>query len=303
MLVAIALPEIGVHQATDTIQSVHAGYWRGVMAHKITLGIFAGGTLSLLIFHGRTAFRWTWVLFAASALACLINTNSMTAYAGFGLLTFLLAALRISKRQIGAIRLIVLFGLLIVFATAMGGLDWLGVLFDKSTDLTGRADMWPFISAVSASNLVGRVIGYGYVAGMKVFVAPTVGPFVGGTPSDAHNGYLEVLVAFGYLGAVAVLFIHLWLFLACRRLVLNPKEGFEKLSAIPISLFITGALLNYSESLLMSYASHFSVLTPIAAAWAFQAMRQTQHQNPPSESNGRRQVTAFSGVKQRSVVR
>jgi O-antigen ligase len=221
----------------------------------------------------------------------------MTAYAGFGILTFMLAALRMSKRQVAAIQIIVMFGLLIVFATAMGAMNWLGVLFDKSTDLTGRADMWPVMSAVASSNPVGRIIGYGYVAGMKAFIAPTVGPFVGGTPSDAHNGYLEVLIAFGYLGAAPVLFIHIWLFFRYRWLVLNPEKGFEKLSTIPISLFITGALLNYSESLLMSYASHFSLLTPIAAAWAFQAARQRQDLRPSSEPN-RSKVVSFRRTKQ-----
>jgi exopolysaccharide production protein ExoQ len=272
VLVALLLPELGVHQATDTIQMVHAGYWRGILGHKIGLGIFAGITLPLLLFYGRLAFRWSWPIFAACALACIVNASSMTANAGFLLFLLLLPAFRLAanQRNAGLVNALVGFALLMLCAIVFGAMNWLAVLFDKSTDLTGRADMWPFISAFIYAEPVGRFIGYGYVAGMKVFVAPAIAPFVGMEPSDAHSGYLESLVAFGYLGSLVVFVVHLWLFKWTRRLLLTAATEYTHLAAIPISLFFVAGLLNYSESLLMSYASIFTELTPLVAAWVYQ---------------------------------
>ena len=302
VVVAVFLPQLGVHQATDTIQAVHAGYWRGILGHKIGLGIFAGITLPLLLFYGRLAFRWTWPIFAGCALACIVNANSMTANAGFLLLLLLLPAFRLAanQRNEGLVNVLVGLAILTLCAVVFGAMNWLAVLFDKSTDLTGRADMWPFISAFIYAEPLGRFIGYGYVAGMKVFVAPAIAPFVGMEPSDAHSGYLEVLVAFGYLGALVVLMVHLWLFKGMRRLLLTAAKEYTHLAAIPISLFFVAALLNYSESLLMSYASIFTELTPLAAGWIYQlaspqALMQGQ-QGPRPERSAPQRVTSQDQV-------
>jgi len=85
-----------------------------------------------------------------------------------------------------------------------------------------------------------------------------------------HSGYLEVLVAFGYLSALVVIMVHFWLFKGTRSLLLTAAKKHAHLAAIPISLIFVAGLLNYSESLLMSYASIFTELTPLAAAWVFQ---------------------------------
>ena len=106
--------------------------------------------------------------------------------------------------------------------------------------------MWPAIKAVVASSPIGTLIGYGYVAGMRSFVAPAIRSQIGFEPSDAHNGYLEVVVAFGYVGAIIVFLIHAWIFRGSRRLLLNVPSSSAKLAALPMSLLLTGAFLNYS---------------------------------------------------------
>ena len=272
VLVALLLPELGVHQANDAVQAVHAGYWRGILGHKIGLGILAGLALPLLVLHGRLAFRLGWPIVAVCAFVCLVNAASMTAYLGSLLFSVLLLSFRFVPKGGGSlattvVNAIVWITTLLVISMAFGALNSLALLFDKSSDLTGRADMWPLISATIASNPLGLWIGYGYVAGMKAFVAPSIASYVGMVPSDAHNGYLEVQVAFGYLGGIVVAFSHFWLFQGIRRLPLDAPKKYAGLSAVPISLFFAGALLNYSESLLMSYGSMFAVLTPLAAGW------------------------------------
>jgi exopolysaccharide production protein ExoQ len=165
------------------------------------------------------------------------------------------------------INMIIGISLFLLVLTISGLLNWLATLLDKSSDLTGRADIWPAIKAAIASSPIGTIIGYGYIAGMRVFVAPALRPQLGIEPSDCHNGYLEVMVAFGYLGAIVVFAVHAWLFRGSKRLLLNSSRQSAKLAAVPLSLFLTSAFLNYSESLLMAYSSVFTQLTPLVAVW------------------------------------
>ena len=122
-----------------------------------------------------------------------------------------------------------------------------------------------------------------------------------------HSGYLEVLVAFGYLSALVVIMVHFWLFKGTRSLLLTAAKKHAHLAAIPISLIFVAGLLNYSESLLMSYASIFTVLTPLAAAWVFQltspyALAQDQ-QLPTPERFAPEQMTGRGQFPERHKTR
>ena len=271
---ALLLPELGVHQASDLVQSVHAGLWRGILVHKVTLGVFSGLTLPLLLFYRRMAFANSaiWVLAVSATLACLVNAELMTGVLGavtlfMFLFLFSQAVSRTGSGRNSMINMIIGISLLLLMLTISGLLNWLATLLDKSSDLTGRADIWPAIKAAISSSPIGTIIGYGYVAGMRVFVAPALRPQLGIEPSDCHNGYLEVMVAFGYVGAIVVFAIHAWLFRGSKRLLLNSSSRSAKLAALPMSLLLTGAFLNYSEFLLMVYSSIFTQLTPLVAVW------------------------------------
>jgi exopolysaccharide production protein ExoQ len=271
---ALLFPEIGVHQASDLIQSVHAGLWRGILVPKVTLGVFAGLALPLIIFYRRVAFRLTlvWLVAVLAAFACLWNAESMTGVLGAVMLTTLLLLFRLAMARMGSsrrsmINIIIGVSLFILVLTISGLLNWLAGFLDKSQDLTGRADIWPAIKSVVTSSPIGTFIGYGYVAGMRSFVGPAILAQIGIEPSDAHNGYLEVVIAFGYMGAMVVLLIHAWIFRGSKRLLLDVPSGSARLAVLPMSLFLTGAFLNYSESLLTVYSSVFTQLTPFVAVW------------------------------------
>jgi O-antigen ligase len=273
LLTALLIPELGVHQASDSIQIVHAGYWRGILGHKITLGILAGTALPLLIVYGSLVFPWIWIAAAICALICLLNAASTTAYAGtitFGalLMSFRAVTKNPATNRVG-IDFVIAIAIFMVIAMNWGIFNWLAILFEKSSDLTGRTDLWSVITATIHSTVWGPLIGYGYLAGMANFVAPAVAGVLGVTPSDCHNGYLEVMVAFGYPGAIIVFLVHFWFFRRSRLLLFTVSSQYRALGAIPMSLFFAGATLNYSESLLMNYASFFAHLTPLAAVWSF----------------------------------
>jgi O-antigen ligase len=268
---AVFFPELGVHQATDDAKTIHAGLWRGILGHKVALGIIAGLTFALLIYYrGAIVSNWLWPIMAACAFACLLNADSTTGFVGAGILLMLLIIFGIILRlppqdRIHLINVILMVVLIVLVLSAFGFLNRLATLVGKSSDLTGRTDMWPLISAAVWSNPLGVIFGYGYVAGTRAFVMPAAGlPY-----SDCHNGFLEVIVAFGYGGAVLVLWVHVWLYRNCRLLLLASATKSAKLAALPMSLVLVGAFLNESESLLMSFSWIFAQLTPIIASWCF----------------------------------
>ena len=271
---ALLLPQLGVHQADEAVQSVHAGLWRGILIHKVNLGLFAGLTLPLLLFYRRTAYNSSafWLLAVVSAAACLWNAGSVTGILGaavlFSVLTLLQSMLRTSK--VGARTSIKIALTVILVLTALvwsGALNSLSLLLERSPDLTGRAELWPEVATVIRSNAIGILIGYGYVAGMQTLVGPSIAGIIGFTPSDCHNGYLEMVVAFGYAGSLLPLLVHAWLYRGSKELLLTFPSTAAKLGVLPMSLLVTAAFLNYSESEVMVLGSIFTQLTPFVAVW------------------------------------
>ena len=261
-------------QSRYLAQFIDEHFWLGILAHNVTLGAFAGTALPLLVFYRRLSFRFlpVWLAAVAAALLCLVNADSMTGVAGAVVLTILLFLFRRALRMVGAQRRTIImmtlgFSLLLLLLMISGLLNWLAAYLDKSQDLTGRADLWPTINAVVASSPLGTILGYGYVAGLRMFVAPAIQPQLGFEPSDLHNGYLDVVVAIGYLGATIVFLVHAWLFSRSKRLLLEAPTNSANLAALPMSLLLTGVFLNYGESLLMSSSSVFTQLTALIAVW------------------------------------
>ena len=272
---ALFIPELGVHQATDFAQIVHAGLWRGILGHKVNLGMFASITLPLLLFYRTVAFRsiLIWLVAVSSATACLVFAGSSTGFVIAIIFSALLASLRYAAQVEPSIRRLpvnAVIGsyLLFFFLTAKGYLGAIIVLLGKEPDLTGRTIMWPLISDLISSHAFGRYFGYGYVAGQRDFIAPNLLATLGFTLSDPHNGYLGTLVAFGYVGAATVFLVHCWLIRGCMRILYNAPRTSAQLAAFPISFIAAFAYMNYAETILMHHASILTYVTAILAVWA-----------------------------------
>jgi exopolysaccharide production protein ExoQ len=278
---ALFVPQVGVHQAHDTIQAVHAGLWRGVLGHKVALGLFSGLTLPLLLMFRRSTFSAPiWLLAVASTAACLLNAGSMTGIAVAMMLLAVLFLLRNKQLTNVVIGVVALF-LILMFT------EVLNIIFPflgKSSDMTGRTDMWPLIRVATTSTVLGTLIGHGYVAGFKIVVGPMVEPFLGIMPSDSHNGFLELLVEFGYIGVGLVLAAHAWLFCKSYSLLQGANSIRHEFATVPMSLILIGTFLNYAESHLMVFGSVFTQITPILAVWCVTA-GQTAPRDPSRSQN------------------
>ncbi len=241
-------PQDAVHQATDRIQFQHAGLWRGVMSHKQGLGVISGLATGFVLFYGSTAFSSPVITFAAlaSGIACLLGSGSVT-----GLMTAILLSamlyitywIALSPPQARKSGLAMLVGT-IVFAYAgfhFGLLDFVMPLFGKSADLTGRAGEWPWVVANINSN--GALLGGGFSSGWEAFWAPTI---------SIDNGYIEILGAFGYIGATFVLSVYVWALGAGFKLMLSAKRETAHIAVFPFNVMFIELFLNVTEASFMT---------------------------------------------------
>jgi exopolysaccharide production protein ExoQ len=245
----VVFPDSGVHQLTDAYQTVHAGLWRGIFSHKQGLGVFAGWTTGLLLFYGSICFSILpiRVVALACSITCLIGTQSAT-----GILTACVAAAMlyatywIARRppQMRKSPMIVLIAVLFVVYAAQkfGLLDFIPDLFGKSTDLSGRADFWPYVMdrfKNSGSTLLGGGLGSDYAVAM----APG---------ASVDNGYIDKLIEFGYVGSAIVFATYGWIVWAGIRLILTSPSALAATTIFPANVMFALLFINISESNFMS---------------------------------------------------
>jgi len=267
---ALAWPFIGVHQSTDNYQSVHAGLWRGVLAHKVTLGTTAGMTLGLLIAYGWKVFSnpLTYIGAVIISIVCLLGSGSATGI----VVTIVLVGTSYTARLLAqwpnslsrkAVRIlaVLMIGLIAIMFSGLG--NQFAALLGKSADLTGRADYWPYV--IEVVNNGSFLIGYGYIAGFRS-LTPLLNDLSGNLLTEAHNGALDMLVAFGYIGATVILLLYFALFLQSLRLITLAPPEVAKLAMLPYSVIATTITISYAESVMLTNIGIWTVLLSLAVA-------------------------------------
>lgn len=259
--VLLAISFLVILFAPSAIGIDHAlgGAWRGIFWHKNVLGMVAGFCF-LLWCRELHQGEWSKPLCLAVgifAMFMLIMAHSATSVivAMLGLAVYLLLA----RRYIANIRFALVIGLglllsamfaLLFFFAALGRLPtWdelmmpVAALFGKSTDLTGRTDIWRLV-LLEASRHPLTGIGYG------AFWLGTGSPsqyiidILNWLPLQAHNGYLDIYNELGIVGLgllVGLLLLHAWnLF----QLLYVDRD----IAAIHAAIFIVILITNISES-------------------------------------------------------
>jgi O-antigen ligase len=266
----VTMPDIAVHQATDRGQTVHVGLWRGVFSHKITLGCFAAMTLSLLLFYGWRAFSnpLTYLVAVVCALVCIVKAGSATALVTCVVMLGLLVlthhiALRHGSLRRALIRISMIGSALFLLAMFTGALNMLSELLGRSSDLTGRTDIWnALLGYIHANNWV---TGYGFSAGIdfvSLMVMSSFGDFVG----EAHNGFLEMVVAFGYPGAILVYGVLIMMLVKSRRLMASVPPFAVKVSVFPFCFLVTFLSSSYAESIVLEFRGLWTITLGLTIA-------------------------------------
>jgi len=269
IVLAFADPVRAIHQPDDAIQAVHAGSWRGIFAHRNTLGFWAGSSIVIIGLAGFQTIRrrWLWAAALVAAAVCVVATGSSAGLTivvmGATYFLMLNSTLKQPERLRGALLLfwvlIVLLGILCFEDIARFGLQLLG----RDSNLTGRTDLWAnLIDLVSSSD---KPLGFGYFVGTMLLTRRLSSATQQVANVNAHNGFVEAYIYFGWLGVAVAIAVVLWLVVASIRMALVSRERVGYLGAVPAMVFLAVAH-NFVESTLVSPNNLNNVMLATVAA-------------------------------------
>lgn len=270
IVLAFADPVRAIHQPDDEIQAVHAGSWRGIFAHRNTLGFWAGSSIVIIGLAGFKTIqhRWQWAVALLAAAVCVVATGSSAGLTivviGFAYFLMLNSTLSQPERLRGALllfwMLIVLLGMLCFEDIARFGLQLLG----RDSNLTGRTDLWAgLIDLVSSSD---KPLGFGYFVGTMLLTRRLSSATQQVTNVNAHNGFVEAYIYFGWLGVAVAVAVVLWLVVASIRMALVSRERVGYLGAVPAVMVFLVVAHNFVESTLVSPNNLNNVMLATVAA-------------------------------------
>lgn len=251
----VVLPDLAVSYEN------HEGAWKGVFGHKNTLGALSGfGLVSqFAIAVLERKWRVERTLSAVVLAATLVSSRSVTAMVSAGVaLASGIAWWRIHRRWARHSPLLLVGGIALALCAAsmlpeVVSLEVLAAAFEKDVSATGRIPLWDVLwHDVQREAMLGY--GYGaYWAGQERSVA-TVLRAVGFSVSHAHNGYLELILAFG-VGISLLL-----LFAIGVRLFRFVSSAQTEPAVAAVGVAITSFLLIFS-------LTETAILSPTGGVW------------------------------------
>ena len=198
-IAALAYPKMGISH------DINAGTWRGLWYEKNSLGaVMAVGAFSCVSAGIITGKGWRWAVGAALCVALVLASRSKTA-----LLVVLVPAVIFvvlwAARRGPAMAVVAVFLAVTGAGAALSVLtvapDILFKALGKDPTLTGRTEIWAALFRRIAAR---PVTGYGYAAFWEKQSLPAqqIRQETGWSVPTAHNGWIDILVQIGWVGAV-----------------------------------------------------------------------------------------------------
>lgn len=246
-------------------------YWHGLAGQKNGLGALASFGV-IFWFHGwaarevrlRSALAWGGI-----SAACLVLSRSSTSLMATVLVCYfqllIVRSSRMSRRYMPyliGVFVVLTLGYLLAVLKLFPGADALlapiTALSGKDTSFTGRTEIWAIIQQhIKLNPVLGSGYG-GYWAGPKpsspsFFFLYTLYFY----PSEAHNGYLDVINDLGYVGLCALLgYLALFTRQSSAFLKVNHSQA-----GLYIAILFQQLLTNLSESHWLTISTDFMIFT------------------------------------------
>ena len=251
-LAVLFIPHIAIDTQLDN-------GWRGILWHKNLLGMAACFTTLMWLYRGlaRDTSAYVALLGGTFTLLMLLMSRSLTS-----LITCLLGCLVylfLRRHYIGGTqqRLLSLLYLLIVllaggliFFTISGRLPAprdlltpLIILLGKSSDMTGRTDIWQLVLLQVYQNPL-QGIGYGTFWLGAGSPSQYIIDILGWVPLHAHNGYIDILNELGFIGLGLFLGLLVWHTIMLTQLMRVDREQ----AALHGAFFLMFLVSNFSET-------------------------------------------------------
>jgi O-antigen ligase len=242
----IALLGAAPHYAISS--GAEGGALRGIFPHKNLLG--AAMALAILVeWHlsgGKSWSRAVKGLFLCAYSALLVLSNSVTSIVTIFLTLVVMWVFRVLYRKYRVpLVALVLFVMVTVSAFAVAGVnaEVLTGLVGRSSDLTGRTELWDAVVSMIHKH---PILGFGFSGFWKDASAESavVETHILWTPTYSHNGYLEITLSLGLLG----MFLFLVGFATgVKHAWLHARAGKTVLDLWPLAFLIFFAIHNMAE--------------------------------------------------------
>jgi exopolysaccharide production protein ExoQ len=234
--------------------AAYDGAWKGLTNNKNTFGWYMSLAVAVLVLARFRHFRWLRYVFLLAAAVLLLLSRSATSLVGCVLMVSIIPLWRVIRARAKTRRLVYAVmwaaigtGVYLVWAEQELLFRFLG----RDSSFTGRTDLWALVLPAIAKH---PIVGYGYGAFWSGMNNELLNIHIASKwlPMGAHNGYLELCLAFGMLG-LPVLFYVLWRSFRMATDYMKANEGWSSLW--PMTYLLLFLFHNLFESHLLETRS------------------------------------------------
>ncbi|MBW4506573.1 MAG: O-antigen ligase family protein [Scytonematopsis contorta HA4267-MV1] len=247
MIVPLTIPGFGIHTAPEL-----KGMWTGIYGHKNQLGYMMAWSAGLFLHLGLSAnrYRWLmWVLLGISVQLILLSrsTTSLMILCTMGCLLPIYNFVKKTNYKLQII--LITFALMILIGGAIlvvSNAETIIGASGKDMTFNGRTDLWEYVNIAISEK---PWLGYGYYAFWDSIFAIKVRSLYTWA-SNAHNGFLELLLDLGWVGFSCFLVGLVRFFvMAINRIVTVAKRTEDYW---PMQMLVIILILNFSEARLLN---------------------------------------------------
>ena len=257
--------------------AAYDGAWKGLTFNKNTFGWCMALAVAVLALVRFRHFRWSRYLFFLAAAVLLLLSRSATSVVGCFLMVSIIPLWRVVRAGAKTRRLVYALvlaaigtGIYLIWAEQELVFSILG----RDSTFTGRTDLWALVLSAIAKH---PIAGYGYGAfwsgtNNEVLNIDIASKWL---PMGAHNGYLELCLAFGGLG-LPLLFYLLWCSFQTATDYVKSSEGW--FAVWPMTYLLLFVFHNFFESHLLETRSlEFLLFATITTSLAMARSRTELH--------------------------
>jgi len=248
----------------DLFETLDDGRIQGIVGNANHLGFLA--LLGLIAFSiqwatGNAGKRWSIIWITLAALTLFLTRSATVSVALAAAVVTLLGLLLIRSRHTERARRLTAVGFVAISVAGAGAAfalrDTIFGLLGKSSDLTGRAEIWQSVIALAEQR---PAFGWGWIS----FWMPWVEPFKdrvvrnGVVQVQAHDAWLDVWLQLGYIGVfvfaalVISTLVRAWLAAIDRpQRIPAVMEPYSALSLLPVLLMVALVVQSIPESRLL----------------------------------------------------
>lgn len=252
-ILAIAIPKMG------TMQEIYPGAWSGLWPEKQALGFYSVVQVILVLIRVFYFPKQLKLLFwVPLGILAILGTQSKTALImvlfAFAIIVFI-KLLQQDLRIMMASLILATIAILIVGAVLMVFPDILFKLTGKSSDLTGRKEIWTALEFMYDQR---KLTGYGYNAiwnGMEDMTSPYqwIPNIAGFKPFNAHSSYWEAKISLGQVGLYLLYFCLAWVMFFAIIHIRSHHLG----SAITLAFMGALLIISRTETVFLGYMDLF----------------------------------------------